>query len=56
MYYGNPTIANQENPTGVWDDNYAFVQHLNDDPTGTIYDSTTYQHQGTPADNIPRQS
>ncbi|MHA2332967.1 MAG: DUF2341 domain-containing protein, partial [Candidatus Hodarchaeales archaeon] len=47
MYYGNPTASNQENPTGVWNNNFVLVQHLNDDPSGTIIDSSIYQHQGT---------
>ncbi|MHA2335107.1 MAG: DUF2341 domain-containing protein, partial [Candidatus Hodarchaeales archaeon] len=47
MYYGNPTVSNQENPTGVWNENFVLVQHLNDDPSGTIHDSSIYQHQGT---------
>ncbi|MHA2393803.1 MAG: DUF2341 domain-containing protein [Promethearchaeota archaeon] len=40
MYYGNSTMGSQENPQGVWDSNYRGVYHLNNDPTGTIIDST----------------
>ncbi|UCC20075.1 MAG: hypothetical protein JSV62_01985 [Promethearchaeota archaeon] len=49
MFYGNSTIGNQENPTGVWDPNYKGVWHLNDDPGygGSIQDSTVNQNDGT---------
>jgi hypothetical protein len=47
LYYGNPSIPNQENPTGVWDNNYQAVYHLNDDPTGTVNDSTLNNNDGT---------
>ncbi|MHA2247833.1 MAG: DUF2341 domain-containing protein, partial [Candidatus Hodarchaeales archaeon] len=41
MYYGNPTAINQENPEDVWDDNYEFVLHMNQDPSiSDILDST----------------
>ncbi|MHA2324550.1 MAG: DUF2341 domain-containing protein [Promethearchaeota archaeon] len=41
MYYGNPTAISQENPDGVWDDNYEFVLHMNQDPSSSdILDST----------------
>ncbi|MFX0181867.1 MAG: DUF2341 domain-containing protein, partial [Candidatus Hodarchaeota archaeon] len=42
MYYGNPTAINQENPEGVWDNNYEFVLHMNQDPASSdILDSTS---------------
>ncbi|MHA2328293.1 MAG: DUF2341 domain-containing protein, partial [Candidatus Hodarchaeales archaeon] len=42
MYYGNPTAVNQENPEVVWDDNYEFVLHMNEDPSSSdILDSTS---------------
>ncbi|MHA2248549.1 MAG: DUF2341 domain-containing protein, partial [Candidatus Hodarchaeales archaeon] len=41
MYYGNNVVKNQENPTGVWDDNYLGVWHLSEDPPSTIYDSAS---------------
>ncbi len=47
MYYGNPGINTQKNPLGVWDDNYKGVWHLSEDPTGTIYDSTLNNNDGT---------
>ncbi|GAF68139.1 unnamed protein product, partial [marine sediment metagenome] len=41
MYYGNPTAISQENPESVWDDNYEFVLHMNQDPSSSnILDST----------------
>ena len=30
MFYGNPYLNSQENPTGVWDDNYKGVWHMNE--------------------------
>jgi hypothetical protein len=30
MYYGNPSVASQQNKTGVWDANYLAVYHLNE--------------------------
>jgi hypothetical protein len=47
MYYGEPGINTQENPLGVWDDNYKGVWHLSEDPTGTVYDSTLNNNDGT---------
>ncbi|MHA2327834.1 MAG: DUF2341 domain-containing protein, partial [Candidatus Hodarchaeales archaeon] len=47
MYFGNPTAANQENPTSVWDSGYSGVWHLSEDPTSTIYDSTSNDRDGT---------
>jgi hypothetical protein len=42
MYYGNSTIGSNENPTGVWDTNYDFVLHMNQDPSSSnILDSTS---------------
>ncbi|MFX1427153.1 MAG: DUF2341 domain-containing protein, partial [Promethearchaeota archaeon] len=52
MYYGNSTIESQENPEGVWDGNYKGVWHLSEDPTGTLYDSTSNDYDGTPQGSI----
>lgn len=49
MYYNNSTIANSENATGVWDSNYIMVQHLNETPAGTTYDSTSNNNDATTA-------
>lgn len=46
IYYGNPNSSNQQNPSGVWDNNYVMVQHLNE-TNDTLYDSTVYQNNGT---------
>lgn len=51
MYYGNPSAANQENPSGVWHSSYKLVQHLNE-TTGTHYDSTIYDNDGTPQNGV----
>ncbi len=54
MYYKNNTaVSSGENSTGVWDDNYVMVQHLQetdiDDGAGDIKDSTSYSNNGTTA-------
>ena len=49
MYYGNPTASNQQNPTGVWDENYMGVWHLKESPSGEIdelVDSTSNDNDG----------
>jgi flagellin-like protein len=43
MYYGNSTVASQQNPTGVWDANYMAVWHFDHD----FVDSTTNPNDGT---------
>ncbi|MFX1251620.1 MAG: LamG domain-containing protein, partial [Promethearchaeota archaeon] len=41
MYFGNKTtITNQANPTAVWEEGYLAVHHLEEDPSGSISDST----------------
>lgn len=52
MYYNNDEIIDsQENVTGVWDDDFVMVQHMNEDPgpggAGDIVDSTQYGNNGT---------
>ncbi|MHA2393353.1 MAG: DUF2341 domain-containing protein [Promethearchaeota archaeon] len=50
MYYGNPYIDSRENPTGVWNENYKGVWHLEEDPSGIspqIKDSTSNGNDGT---------
>ncbi len=46
MYYGNSTMESRQNPTGVWDRSYVGVWHLNEDPTGIIFDSTSNNNDG----------
>ena len=50
MYYGYSSCINQQNPTGVWDDNYAGVWHLNEDPSASspqFSDATSNSNDGT---------
>ncbi|MCK5416604.1 DUF2341 domain-containing protein, partial [Candidatus Parcubacteria bacterium] len=50
MYYGNSSASDQATTTGVWDDNFVMVQHMNQTPTGTaphMIDSTKYDNDGT---------
>jgi biopolymer transport protein ExbB len=42
MYYGNPAVADGQDPPNVWNAGYVMVQHMNDDPnTSTITGSTS---------------
>ena len=50
MYYGNLTVSNQQNATGVWDSNYNAVWHLSQNPAGTApqeLDSTSNVNSAT---------
>jgi hypothetical protein len=47
MYYGNPTCINQQYPKKTWNSHYNAVWHLNNNPTGTIIDSTANSNDGT---------
>jgi len=51
LYYGNAGASSQQNPVGVWDSYYMMVQHL-DETTGTQYDSTIYNNDGTPTNGV----
>jgi hypothetical protein len=46
MLYGNPSAGNQENIEGTWDSHYLAVHHL-DETSGTVYDSTSQNKDGT---------
>jgi hypothetical protein len=46
MYYGNPSAANQQNASGVWDTSFVMVQHL-EESSATRYDSTSNGNNGT---------
>ncbi len=46
LYYGNSGCISQENPESVWDAQYLGVWHL-DETSGTIYDSTSNNNDGT---------
>ena len=47
LYYGNPECANQQRPEKTWNTNFKAVWHLNNNPTGTILDSTLNHNYGT---------
>ena len=51
LYYGNPTVENQQDLTGVWDSHYMMVQHLSE-TSGTHYDSTVNDNDGSPLGGI----
>ncbi|MFW9893511.1 MAG: DUF2341 domain-containing protein, partial [Candidatus Thorarchaeota archaeon] len=41
MYYGNPSVENQERPSDVWNSNYVAVWHMNQDPSSSIIMDST---------------
>ncbi|MCI0401405.1 MAG: DUF2341 domain-containing protein [Gammaproteobacteria bacterium] len=50
LYYGNATVASQQDPANVWDANYQAVWHLKEDPSGSapqMKDSTSPPQHGT---------
>ncbi|MFW9881229.1 MAG: DUF2341 domain-containing protein, partial [Candidatus Thorarchaeota archaeon] len=50
MYYGNSTMSDQSNPTGVWINGYVGVWHMNQNPSGSspqIKDSTGNNNDGS---------
>jgi flagellin-like protein len=47
MYYGNSTVASQQNPTGVWDANYLAVWHLNN-----VFTSSTGSNNGANTNTV----
>ncbi|RLF77369.1 hypothetical protein DRN38_08425, partial [Thermococci archaeon] len=52
MYYGNSLCtANRQNPTGVWDNNYIMVQHLNE-TSNPHKDSTSYNNDGNESGGV----
>ncbi|MHA2328071.1 MAG: DUF2341 domain-containing protein, partial [Candidatus Hodarchaeales archaeon] len=48
MYYGNTVSEAQQNPSGVWDSDYISVWHFSEEGSGTRYDSTSNNNDGTP--------
>jgi len=48
MYYGNSICSSNENVPGTYDSNYVAVWHLNETGTGTRYDSSSNNNDGTP--------
>jgi hypothetical protein len=53
IYYGNSGASDDQHPTDVWDSNYALVMHLNE-ATGTRYDSTSNNNDGTPIGSVSK--
>jgi hypothetical protein len=47
MYYGNPIATSNENKTTVWENGNVMTQHMKDETTSTILDSTTNNNDGT---------
>ncbi|MFX1461537.1 MAG: DUF2341 domain-containing protein, partial [Promethearchaeota archaeon] len=53
MYYGNSTMGSQQNPEGVWDNNYYAVYHMNQDPSvSSVLDSTANNYDMTPGSGL----
>jgi hypothetical protein len=55
MLYGNRYLGNQETVEGGWDDDYVEGLHLDEDPAGINFDSTSFGNDGTgePPGNEP---
>ena len=51
VYYGNPSCASQEEPSGVWNNGFDGVWHLAED-TGNIQDSTINDNEGVPEGDL----
>ncbi|MHA2402659.1 MAG: LamG-like jellyroll fold domain-containing protein, partial [Candidatus Kariarchaeaceae archaeon] len=47
MKYGDSSIANQWNPTGVWSNGYNNIWHLKEDPSTQQIDDSTTSNDGT---------
>ncbi|MBN2042345.1 MAG: DUF2341 domain-containing protein, partial [Candidatus Aenigmarchaeota archaeon] len=48
VYYGNWDADYESNATGVWDDDFVMVQHMNETGTGNRIDSTSYGNDADP--------
>ncbi|VVB59257.1 Concanavalin A-like lectin/glucanases superfamily protein [uncultured archaeon] len=46
LYYGNSICSSQQKVAATWDSHYVIVHHL-EEKSGTIYDSTQYNNDGT---------
>jgi len=56
MYYGNSSMSSRQNPTGVWDSNYASVWHLKESGSGVVdefKDSTSNSNDGIGGSGTP---
>ncbi|MCA9382599.1 DUF2341 domain-containing protein, partial [Candidatus Dojkabacteria bacterium] len=47
LYYGNNSATDSQNPSDVWSNNYAMVQHLKDNLSTNVKDSTSNAYVGT---------
>jgi len=47
MYYDNKFCLGGEDSINVWDSNFVMVQHMNDETTSTVLDSTDNNNDGT---------
>jgi len=54
IYYGN-SGSSEVNDDDTWDNNYYLVQHLNED-SGTFYDSTSHNNDGTDSGGVTYQT
>ncbi|MFW9974197.1 MAG: DUF2341 domain-containing protein [Candidatus Thorarchaeota archaeon] len=57
MYYGNPDVESQEDPSGVWSNSYSATWHLGEDvvdeqTTGIHHDSTAADYYGNQDGNL----
>ena len=48
LYYNNTAASDAQNAAGVWDANHVGVWHMNETGTGTRYDATSNNNDGTP--------
>jgi outer membrane protein assembly factor BamB len=55
MFYGNQDCDDQWNPTGVWDDQFQMVHHLQE-TSGTHQDSTIHNNDGTPVGGVTQDA
>lgn len=53
IYYGNSGASDAQDPTNVWDNNFAMVMHLKE-ASGTRYDSTGNHNNGVIYGNIAK--
>jgi hypothetical protein len=51
MYYGNPDCGSQHQVPGTWDAEFSMVHHLHE-ASGTHFDSTSYNNDGTPVGGV----
>jgi len=51
LYYGNKNSNSQQFSDKVWNMNYVMVQHMNDETTSSIEDSTIFDNDGTKIGN-----